>query len=113
MRMDGSLALFNDQLHEDLFVMFILKANSPRAYEVCAEGIELRTSAYCFLVDRDYDLMFTDRTIHQEEHEGYVSDGTVELLHRPSFHMYRAGELHFLPTIYQKNKIKFHFCEDE
>jgi hypothetical protein len=61
---------FDNDLHKDLFALFILKACSSEAYEDYAETLECYLETCIEMVIKDYYLLWEDRTIHQER-KGY------------------------------------------
>lgn len=68
--MKDQLIPFNNELHEQLFAMFILKANSSEQYEKAIGNIEIITSLYINLCVIDYSLLWEDRSLANVEYEG-------------------------------------------
>lgn len=62
---------FNDQLHEEMFTLFICYANSmsfnERKYSLPISQSEM-IALQC-IVEREYLLDFSNRNIHEEQHE--------------------------------------------
>lgn len=61
---------FNDQLHEDLFDLFIM------SHYMCVERISEASFIYCKSNDQAYDLVkgLLGQEIHPEQYEYYVDD---------------------------------------
>lgn len=104
---------FNDQLHEQIFILFICYSNSTSFNEnkwglpvSDDEMIDLQ-----YIIGREYLLDFSNRNIHEErvEYDGWVSDYGMLAIQTTGcgFEIQQRDD-----SYYFKNKIKFYFVDE-
>lgn len=66
---------FDNELHEQLFAMFILKASSSDKYERVCILMETYIHEYVENCKTDYAILWEDRSIANVEYEGFLDVG--------------------------------------
>jgi hypothetical protein len=109
--MKDQLIPFDSYLHEQLFAMFILKTCNNDLYITFEHDIEVSPDQNIYVCENIYKLLWEDRSIANVEYEAYIGDNSKFFL----INSKRAGYFSFskTPLSGHKNKIKFHFVEEE